>query len=92
VQKGQDLKKDSMVLMRSIYSAKKAQNKKEHLEAFLDDFELLKLEVRLCTDMKITSHWSLLEQMHSAFFKRSRSILTARNSFFNDFNFNSSGG
>ena len=51
----QDLKKDSMVLMRSIYSANKAQNKKEYLAAFLDDFELLKLELRLCTDMKIIS-------------------------------------
>ena len=26
-----------------------------HLEAFLDDFELLKLEIRLCRDMKILS-------------------------------------
>ena len=42
-----------MVLMISIYRANKAQNKKEYLEAFLDDFELLKLEVRLCADMKI---------------------------------------
>ena len=50
---GQDLKKDVMVLMRSIYRANKAQNKKEYLEIFLDDFELLKLEVRLCVDMKI---------------------------------------
>ena len=30
----QDLKKDVMVLMRSIYRANKAQNKKEYLEAF----------------------------------------------------------
>jgi len=29
--------------------------KKAHLEAFLDDFELLKLELRLCTDMRILS-------------------------------------
>ena len=50
---GQDLKKDVLVLMRSIYRANKAQNKKEYLETFLDDFELLKLEVRLCVDMKI---------------------------------------
>lgn len=50
---GQDLKKDVMVLMRSIYRANKAQNKKEYLEKFLDDFELLKLEVRLCVGMKI---------------------------------------
>jgi len=41
---GQDLKKDAMVLMRSIYRANKAQSKKEYLETFLDDFELLKLE------------------------------------------------
>ena len=34
---GQDLKKDVMVLMRSIYRANKAQNKKEYLE----DFELV---------------------------------------------------
>jgi hypothetical protein len=52
---GQDLKKDSMLLMRSIYRANKAKDKKEYLETFLDDFELLKLEVRLCVDMKIIS-------------------------------------
>ena len=34
---GQDLKRDAMVLMRSIYRANKAQNKKEYLETFLDD-------------------------------------------------------
>ena len=50
---GQDIKRDVIVLMRSIYRANKAHNKKEYLEAFLDDFELLKLEVRLCADMKI---------------------------------------
>ena len=31
---GQDLKKDVMVLVRSIYSANKAQNKTKYLEAF----------------------------------------------------------
>ena len=31
---GQDLKRDAMVLMRSIYRANKAQNKKEYLETF----------------------------------------------------------
>ena len=29
------------------------QSKTEYLEAFLDDFEVLKLEVRLCVDLKI---------------------------------------
>ena len=49
---GQDLKKDSIVQMRSIYKANEAKDNKEYLETFLDDFELLKLEVRLCVDMK----------------------------------------
>ena len=40
---GQDLKRDSVV----------AQSKTEYLEAFLDDFEVLKPEVRLCVDLKI---------------------------------------
>lgn len=30
-------------------------HKKEHLETFLDEFELLKLEIRLCSDMKVLS-------------------------------------
>ena len=50
---GQDLKHDSIVLVRSIYRANKAKSKTEYLEVFLDDFEILKLEVRLCVDLKI---------------------------------------
>lgn len=50
---GQDMKRDALQLVRSIYRANKSASKKEHLEAFLDDFELLKLEIRLATDMKI---------------------------------------
>jgi hypothetical protein len=50
---GQDIKRDSIQLVRSIYRANKAKDKKQYLEAFLDDFEILKLELRLCTDMKI---------------------------------------
>jgi len=38
---GQDLKKDVLVLMRNIYRANKAQNKKEYLEDFMDDCELV---------------------------------------------------
>jgi hypothetical protein len=49
----QDMKRDALQLARSIYRANKSTNKKEYLETFLDDFELLKLEIRLCTDMKI---------------------------------------
>ncbi len=50
---GQDMKRDAIQLVRSIYRANKARDKREYLEAFLDDFEILKLEIRLCTDMKI---------------------------------------
>jgi len=41
------------VLVRSIYRANKAKSKTEYLEAFLDDFEVLKLEIRICVDLKI---------------------------------------
>ncbi len=49
------MKRDGLQLVRSIYRANKAKDKREYLETFLDDFELLKLEIRLCTDMKILS-------------------------------------
>ncbi len=52
---GQDMKRDGIQLVRSIYRANKSKNKKEYLEQFLDDFEVLKLEIRLCVDMKILS-------------------------------------
>jgi hypothetical protein len=42
-------------VVRSIYRANKAKDKKEYLEAFLDDFGVLKVEIRLCVDMKILS-------------------------------------
>ena len=50
---GQDMKRDAIQLVRSIYRANKAKDKVVYLEAFLDDFELLKFEIRLCVDMKI---------------------------------------
>ena len=52
---GQDIKRDGIVLVRSIYRANKAKDKTEYLERFLDDFEVLKLEVRLCVDLKVLS-------------------------------------
>ena len=47
---GQDMKRDGIELVRSIYRANKSRDKKEHLEEFLDNFEILKVEVRLCVD------------------------------------------
>jgi len=49
------MKRDAIVLVRSIYRANKAKSKTEYLEKFLDDFEILKLEIRLCVDTKILS-------------------------------------
>ncbi len=50
---GQDMKRDTIQLMRSIYRANKTKDKTEYLNDFLDDFELLKLQIRLATDLKI---------------------------------------
>ena len=47
------MKRDALQLVRSIYRANKSTSKLEHLETFMDDFELLKLEIRLCVDMKV---------------------------------------
>ena len=52
---GQDMKRDAMQLVRSIYRANKAIKKTEHLDNFLDEFELLTLEIRLCADLQILS-------------------------------------
>lgn len=49
----QDKKRESFQFERSIYRANIAKVKLVYLETFLDDFELLKLEIRLCMDMKI---------------------------------------
>ena len=49
------MKRDALQLVRSIYRANKVVDKKAPLETFLDEFELLKLEIRLCADMKVLS-------------------------------------
>ena len=59
---GQDMKRDAMQLVRSIYRANRESSKRqEHLGMFLDDLELLKLEIRLCADIKIISVKKLAE-------------------------------
>jgi hypothetical protein len=50
---GQDIKRDGILLVRSIYRANKEKDKRQYLEAFLDDFEIHKLEIRITVDMKI---------------------------------------
>ena len=41
--------------MHRLYRANKSHQKAEVLDGFLDDFELLKLEIRLSVDMKLLS-------------------------------------
>ena len=50
---GQDMKRDAMQLVRSIYRSNKARDKTDALENFLDEFELIKLQIRLCADLKV---------------------------------------
>ena len=50
---GQDLKRDCILLVRCIYRANKVKDKARYLEQFMDSFEVVKLEVRLCTDLKL---------------------------------------
>ncbi len=50
---GQDLKRDCILLVRYIYRANKTKDKTVYLEQFLDSFEVVKFEVRLCRDLKL---------------------------------------
>ncbi|MEI8055724.1 MAG: four helix bundle protein [bacterium] len=50
---GQDMQRDALQLVRNIYRANKVTQKQAYLEAFLDIFEVLKLEIRLCVDLKL---------------------------------------
>ena len=49
---GQDMKRDCITLVRSIYRANKNKEREAYLEQFLDEFEVLKLEIRLCKDQE----------------------------------------
>jgi hypothetical protein len=52
---GQDIKRDALQLIRSIYRANKANAKREHLERFMDEFELLQLEIRSVSSKALPS-------------------------------------
>lgn len=52
---GQDLKRDCINLVRYIYRANKTKEKNIYLEQFLDSFEVVKLELRLCKDLHLTT-------------------------------------
>lgn len=52
---GEDMRRDSIVLVRSIYRVNKAKEKESEFDAFLDDFEILKFEIRLSMDLHLIS-------------------------------------
>lgn len=52
---GQDIKKDSLELIRNIYRSNKYQDKVIYLDGFLDNLEILRLQIRLACDLKIIS-------------------------------------
>lgn len=52
---GQDMRRDALILVRSIYRANRSEHKRQWLEEFLDNFEVLKLEIRLCVDLRLLS-------------------------------------
>ena len=52
---GQDMKRDAILLVRSIYRANRVREKVPYLEQFMDNFEVLKLEIRLCTDLHLVT-------------------------------------
>lgn len=58
----QDIRRDAMNLTRCIYRANVSQDKRPHLAQLVDEFEFLKLELRLCNDLKIidTGNYSRL--------------------------------
>lgn len=60
---GQDIKRDAVQLVRSIYKANSVKEKSVYLERFMEEFEVLKLEVRLCVDLHIMT---VKQQAHAA--------------------------
>ncbi len=58
---GQDMKRDALILFRNIYRANVNLRKRAFLEEFLSDYEILKLEIRLCRDLNIISVKKLAE-------------------------------
>ena len=50
---GQSMKNTGMKMVQYIFKANSAMDKTEPLSVLLDEIELLKLELRLCVDMRL---------------------------------------
>ena len=63
---GEDIRRDSIVQIRSIYRTNKASDKTPQLDSFLDDFELLKFELRLIKNLNLVSagKYSEISRIH----------------------------
>jgi hypothetical protein len=55
---GQDMKRDAIQLVRSIYRANKAKDKVVYLETFLDDFELLNVKFHKVVYENLVYHFA----------------------------------
>ena len=62
---GQDMKRDCLELVRFIYRANKNKDKLLYLEQFLDTFEVVKLEIRLCADLMLISRTAQADLLRS---------------------------
>lgn len=52
---GQDMKKVALELVKNIYLANRSYEKEKYLEKFLENFEILKLEIQIAVDLNIIS-------------------------------------
>ncbi|GHT00159.1 hypothetical protein FACS189421_11860 [Bacteroidia bacterium] len=52
---GQDIKKDSMEMVRHIFKANSTNDKGPHLQNMYDTLEVVKLQLRICVDMRLIS-------------------------------------
>ncbi len=53
---GQDMRRDALAMMRHLYGANiNIEHRQEYIDRFLNMFEMLKVEIRLCVDMNIMS-------------------------------------
>ncbi len=52
---GDDMNKDALSLLKHIFQANQHQHKRAHLDNFMAAFETVRVELRLCADLKILS-------------------------------------
>ena len=63
---GEDMRRDCLKMLRGIYKVNRARDKVLYFDEFLDDFELLRMEVRICRDLKqlsVSQQANIMEMM-----------------------------